>query len=221
VVDWQAHAEREIGRYEDGESRLPDAVDADDRQRQLTRMGNAAGGAGLALLMSGKREEAGRWFASAAQRYRESFADAPPESFGRLLGAVKARLLAGDREGAVRDARWALEQVPADTRSPVGRYAAALSSLVLDDGARARELASALAREDPGAFPRAVADALLALAERDAGAYADSLERVLRSFEERDSYLEDVPVADTVLVLEALAEDRGIAIRPTSALLPE
>ncbi len=58
MVGWDAHVEREIGRYEDGEARLPGLVDADDRQRQLTRMGNAAGGAGLALLMDGRRDEA-------------------------------------------------------------------------------------------------------------------------------------------------------------------
>jgi hypothetical protein len=44
---------------------------------------------------------------------------------------------------------------------------------------------------------------------------------VLRSFEERDAYLEGIPVADTVIVLEALAEPRGIAVRPSSPLLPD
>ena len=34
---------------------------------------------------------------------------------------------------------------------------------------------------------------------------------MLESFETRDSYLEDVPVADTVLVLQALAGRRGMA----------
>ena len=48
-----------MARYEDGEARLPGLADPDDRQRQLTRMGNAAGGAGLALLMDGRRDEAG------------------------------------------------------------------------------------------------------------------------------------------------------------------
>jgi hypothetical protein len=43
---------------------------------------------------------------------------------------------------------------------------------------------------------------------------------VLGSFEERDEYLEDIPVADTVIVLEALAERRGMATRLSSALLP-
>jgi hypothetical protein len=44
---------------------------------------------------------------------------------------------------------------------------------------------------------------------------------VLVSFETREAYLEDVPVADTALVLHALARRRGLAaqLRP-SALLP-
>jgi hypothetical protein len=44
---------------------------------------------------------------------------------------------------------------------------------------------------------------------------------VLESFESRDDYLEDVPVADTVLVLQALARRRDLAIDLSeSALLP-
>ena len=53
-----------------------------------------------------------------------------------------------------------------------------------------------------------------------ARAYRDAAELVLRSFEEREAYLEDVPVADTVLVLEALAERRGLAAGLESPLLP-
>jgi hypothetical protein len=44
---------------------------------------------------------------------------------------------------------------------------------------------------------------------------------VLASFESRDAFLEDVHVADTVLVLDALARDRGIGTEPLSSrLLP-
>jgi hypothetical protein len=44
---------------------------------------------------------------------------------------------------------------------------------------------------------------------------------VLRSFEARDAFLEDVPVADTVLVLDALALERGLDLQPLSSpLLP-
>ena len=43
---------------------------------------------------------------------------------------------------------------------------------------------------------------------------------MLESFETRDEYLEDIPVADTVLVLQALAERRGMAAPLASDLLP-
>ena len=43
---------------------------------------------------------------------------------------------------------------------------------------------------------------------------------MLESFETREAYLEDVPVADTVLVLQALAARRGMAAELESSLLP-
>src|SRR5215468_525060 len=130
---WQAHLEREEARYVDGERRLPDAGDADARQRQLTRLGNASAGAGLALLMLGRRGEAAAALTRAAERYRESFADAPPDSWGRPIGAVKARILAGDWDGAAADSQWTLDAGAATAASPIGRYSAALASLVLAD----------------------------------------------------------------------------------------
>ncbi|HEX2045824.1 MAG TPA: hypothetical protein VHF23_09370 [Gaiellaceae bacterium] len=217
-MDWEDHAEREERRYADGLERLPD--DPDARQKQLVRVAMAATGAGLARLMQRRRAEAAGWFVRSAERFRESFADAPPESWGRPVGAVKARLLAGDVAGAEADARWTLEQGPDGSGSPIGRYAAALAHLVLGDDEAAGELARGLREAGDEMFPRAVADALAGLAGRDRDAYASAAAVVLRSFEERDAYLEDVPVADTVLVLQALAEPRGLAVRLRSALLP-
>ena len=179
----------------------------------------AASAVGLALLMEG-RSDAAEWLSRSADRYRESFAHAPPESWGRLIGALKGRLLAGDRDGARADAAWALEQGPAASESPIGRYAAALAALVLGDDERAAVLASSLRAEPAEAFLRPVADALAALAACDARAYVDAARDTLTSFETRDDYLEDVPVADTVLALEALAEARGIRAGLTSPLLP-
>lgn len=75
-------------------------------------------------------------------------------------------------------------------------------------------------RRARGGFPGAVSEALSGLAAGDAGRYREAVRRVLVSFEERDDYLEDIPVADTVVVLEALAERRGLAARLTSPLLP-
>ena len=90
---------------------------------------------------------------------------------------------------------------------------------MLAEDAEAARLARSLQEADD-AFPGDVADALRGLGDGDPALYAEGLERVLRSFEERDAYLEDVPVADTVLVLEILAERRGFAARPSSALIP-
>ena len=139
-------------------------------------MGNAAGAAGLAELMGGGDGRA--WFARAADRYHQSWEHAPPESWGRPIGAIKARILAGDWNGAADDAR-------ADET-----------------------------------FPSEVADALAFLAADDAVGYVEAVEAVLESFETRDEYLEDMPVADTVLVLQALAARRGMAAKLESELLP-
>ena len=47
-----------------------------------------------------------------------------------------------------------------------------------------------------------------------------AVKEVLESFETRHEYLEDLPVADTVLVLQALAGRRGMAAELSSPLLP-
>jgi hypothetical protein len=214
--DWDAHVQRERERYADGEARLPDEPDA--RQRQLTRLGNAANGAALSLLMAGRTEEAAEWFARAADRWRESSADAPAGSWGRPIGAIKARVLAGDWEGAAADARWALEAGAAEAESPIGRYAAALALVVLERYEEARPHADAIRTRDD--FPAAVGDALAFVCAEDVLGYAEAAEAVLESFETRDEYLEDIPVADTVLVLQALAARRGMAAELSSPLLP-
>ena len=216
--DWAAHLEREEARYRDGEARLPDARDADTRQRQLTRLGNAAGGAGLALLMLRRADEANTWFHRAADRYRESFPDAPPGSWGRPIGAMKSLVLAGDWPAAEDAARWSLEAGAPDADGPIGRYAAALALLVLGDDEEARVHANAVRTRDD--FPEAVGDTLAYLAAQDVVGYAEAVEEVLESFETREEYLEDLPVADTVLVLQTLARRRGLAAELSSPLLP-
>ena len=214
MTDWTGLHERARERYLDGESRLPD--DPDARQRQLTRMGNAAGAAGLSALMSG--DDGREWFARAAERYRQSWEHAPPGSWGRPIGAIKARILAGDWDGAADEARWALEAGAGESESPIGRYAAALASLVLGDWVAAREHANCARTHE--AFPGEVADALAFIAAEDVVGYIEAVEDVLESFEERDEYLEDIPVADTVLVLQALAGRRDMAAQLESELLP-
>jgi len=213
---WDEHVAREVARYEDGDARLPDEPDA--RQRQLTRMGNAAGGAGLALLMAGRGTEASNWFHRAAERYRESIADAPPGSWGRPIGAMKALVLADDWPAAEEAARWGLELGAAESGSPIGRYAAALALLVLGRDRDALIHADVIRTSD--GFPHDVGDALAFLAAGDLVGYTYAVESVLDSFETREEYLEDIPVADTVLVLQALAARRGLALELSSPLLP-
>jgi hypothetical protein len=204
-------------RYADGEARMPE--DADGRQRQLTRLGNAANAAALCLLMLGRDDEAAEWFDRAARRWRESFADAPADSWGRPIGALKARILAGDWAGAAEDAHWALELGAPQAESPVGRYAGVLALLTLDRWEEARPVASSLHGSD--GFPHDVADALRMIAAGDDSiGYINAVESVLDSFESRDGYLEDVPVADTVLVLQALAARRDLVAELDSPLLP-
>jgi len=217
-MDWEAVAAREEARYGDGLRRLSEHPQT--RQKQLVRIAMAAGGAALSRLMQGRRDEAATWLTCSAEHYRESWGAAPPESWGRLIGALKARVLAGDWRRASDDARWALARGPAESASPIGRYAAALAALVLGDDAQAQRLAASLAAEPSEAFPRPVASALVALAAGDRHAYTDAVRAVLTSFEERDAYLDDVPVADTVMVLEAIAGRRDIAARVRSALVP-
>jgi hypothetical protein len=214
VPDWNELRQRAAERYEDGAARIPDEPDA--RQRQLTRMGNAAGAAGLAELMDGR--DGREWFARAAERYRQSWEHAPPESWGRPIGAIKARILAGDWDGAADDARWALEAGAADSESPIGRYAAALAFGVLGEWVDMRVQADSARTHE--IVPSEVADALAYVAAEDVVGYAEAIEAVLESFETRDKYLEDMPVADTVLVLQALAARRGMVVELESELLP-
>jgi hypothetical protein len=216
VTDWQERVGRAAERYEDGLARLPE--EPDERQRQLTRTGNAAWAAGLSLLMLGRREEATSWLLRAAERYRESWEDAPPESWGRPIGAMKCRLLAGDHDGARADASWALAAGAADSASPIGRYAAAMAGLILGEDARAAGLAAGVQGRDD--FPGAVADSLAALAVGDAESYEAAVRALVADFEARKAYLEDIPVADTVLVLQVLAAARGIHVELRSSALP-
>jgi hypothetical protein len=198
--------------------RLPDAADQDARQRQLARMGNAAAGAGLAQLMAGDTSAAREWFARAVDRYRESYGLAPAGSWGRPIGILKARILGNDWKGAETDARWTLDEGAAETESPIGRYAGTLALLVLGRDDEARLLADELRIRDD--FPAPVGDALAFIAAQDPLGYVEAVEAVLESFEKREEYLEDLPVADTVVVLQALAARRDMTAELSSPLVP-
>ena len=199
MADWGELERRAQARYEAAEQPL--------------RRATAAGAAGLAAMMRGS--DGGTWLALSAEEYRASWRDG---SWGRPIGAIKARILAGDWDAAAADARWALQLGAAGSESPIGRYAAALAAAVLGEWDEVRVHADR-ARTDE-TFPTEVADALAFIAAEDVVGYVEAVEDVLESFESRDAYLEDVPVADTVLVLQALAERRGMAAELESHLLP-
>lgn len=202
-MDWRERYERAAERYAAGESREAD-------ERQLVQLGNAAWAAGLCLLELGDREQAGDWLRRAAAAYRRSWdAGAPPDAWGRPIAVLKALLLAGEEHPSNRlllAAEWALDAGAAAAESPIGRYAATLALLVLGREGEATALAATLG----DGFPQDVAAALRALAAGDAVGYAAAAADVRRSFEQRDAFLEDVPVADTALVLDALAVRCGL-----------
>ena len=204
-MDWGLVVERQLGRSREAHGAV--------------LRGNAAYGAALALLMAARPDEAPTWFEQAASAWRESWAEATPTSWGRPIGIVKALLLAGDEERAAAAAEWALSLGTAEADSPIGRYAAALALLTLGRFPEARHVALSIRERDD--FPHDVADALALIAAHDRIGYTEAVESVLASFESREAYLEDVAVADTVLVLQLLAARRGIAEElPQSPVLP-
>jgi hypothetical protein len=200
-VEWRERYERAAARYEAGETRALD-------ERQLVQLGNSAWAAGLSLLMDGDREGAAEWLRRAAARYRESWV-AGSNAWGRPIGAMKALLIAGD--DASDAAQWTLGTCLGISYrdmsvSPIGRYAGVLALLVLGRDEESGDLAATLGE----GFPVDVAAALRALAADDAGAYGRAVVSVRRSFAEREDFLEDVPVCDTALALDALAARRGL-----------
>jgi hypothetical protein len=214
---WQGHVERELGRYREGEGRLVSSVGR-QREQQLMRMGSAAYGAALAHCMQGRRPLARMWFGRAAVAYRRSLEDAEPGSWGRHIAAQKARVLADDVPGAEQDAAWTLELGAAEGDSTAALYAACLSLLALGEDGRAAALGERLLGDET--FPDGAATALAGVASHDGPLYERGIRGLLESFETRDEYLEGVPVADTVLVLQSFAEARGIAVALRSRVLP-
>jgi hypothetical protein len=210
-VDWIPVAAEKRARY--------DRSFGDADERALVRRGNTAYAAGLALLMAGD-PDAAVWLQRAAARWRESWeAGNAADAWGRPVGALKASLLAED-EGGVRDiAAWTLQLESMKAVSPIGRYAATLALLSAGRWAEAGALAESLrARDD---FPHDVAEALASVAAADSDGYSAAIASIVESFEHREEYLEDVPVADTALVLAKLAQRRGIDVPlPESATLP-
>jgi len=167
------------------------------------------------LLLDGEDEAANEALHEVAELYRRSWEEAGPRSFGRLIGMVKAGVLAGD---GGEEAAYVRRELGDEDDTPVASYALALASLVEGDDDRARDAAARM-REGSEPLDR-TADAIEALADRDSDRYAVAVQAIVADFEARDQHLTGVPIADTALVLERLAAKRGIAAHVTSPLLP-
>ena len=171
----------------------------------------AADGDAHRALLAG--EDARLPLRRAANAYRASWEAAPPRSYGRLVGYAKASILAGENP-----APYVREQLHGPVDSPAAGWALALAALADGDDDAARRAADGMLAGSE-AFGRA-AGAVAALARRDRPAYAGMLAAIVTDFERRTEHLTGVPIADTALVLDRLAERRGMAVHPRSALLP-
>jgi hypothetical protein len=179
-------------------------------QDALAREGEAYG-----MLLDGEPERARKPLLDAAELYRRSWEAAGARSYGRLIGMLKAAVLAG---GGGQEAAYLRRQLGPEVDSPVASYALALAALVAGDDEGARAGAAGM-RDDSDAFAR-TAEAIEALADRDGARYAGAVTAIVADFEARDRHLTGVAIADTALVLERIAAGRGIAADLTSTQLP-
>jgi hypothetical protein len=180
-------------------------------QEALSLEGEAYG-----LLLEGRSQEASAMLRRVSDLYRRSWETAPPRSYGRLVGMLKAAILAGDAREAASQARRELGD---EADSPSSWYAVALATLVEGDDKLARRAADGM-HGGSDAFDR-TGDAIAALADRDAERYGQALAAIVADFESRAEHLTGVPIADTALVLQRLADARGIRGGTRSPVLPD
>lgn len=173
-------------------------------------------GDGQRALLAGDGRAAAEAFAAAAELYRGSWEAAPPTGYGRLVGLLKAAILAGAAEREAGYVRDALPTGPND--SATAAYALAIAALVLGEDDKVAPLCATM-RSGSEAFDRTAA-ALAALAGRDREAYRAALTTIIADFAARERHLTGVAIADTGVMLERLAAPRGLATGIESPLLP-
>jgi hypothetical protein len=171
-------------------------------------------------LLRGDATRSRSSFRAAEERYRASWEAAGPRAFGRLIGMLKASILAGQGGHAAAYARAALGETCDEARraSAPASYALALAALAQGDDEAALPAIERM-REGGEAFAR-TADALDALAHDDRDAYAAAVQAIVEDFAAREDHLTGVAFADTAVMLERLAAPRGMAVRPASAVMP-
>jgi hypothetical protein len=189
------------------------------RHQELLTAAIERDGEGQRALMEADGPAAREAFLAAADLYRQSWEEAPPRSYGRLVGMLKAAVLSGDdSRSAAGHARAALAEDPEAESSPTASYALALAALVDGDDEEAGRRGEVM-RGGSEAFDRTAA-AIEALAAGDRAGYAAAAREIVRDFEQRSAHLTGIAIADTALVLERLAEARGMAAGVRSDVLP-
>src|SRR5215217_6174940 len=99
-----------------------------------------ADGEGLRALLDGDVERGRERLGDAVARYRASWELAPPRSYGRLIGMLKAAVILGDAAGAAAYARKAVPEAD----SPPSSYVRAIAALVEGDDAAAAGFAEGM-----------------------------------------------------------------------------
>jgi hypothetical protein len=186
--------------------------------RELMIAAIAAEGVAHAALVAGDSEAARAAYADAVEKYRASWALAPPKSYGRLVGLLKAAVLAGDATAAANEVRTELDGDNDAAGSPVASYVLAVAALILGDDDAVAPLADKM-QPRGGAFER-TATALRALAAGDGPAYAEAVAAIEADFAGRDEHLTGVAIADTAVMLELIAAGRGLGADLDSPLVP-
>lgn len=172
-------------------------------------------GDGYRKLFAGDEITAQKLLRESAAAYRRSWEVAPPRSFGRLVGMLKAAVIAG---GGDEEASYVRSELAREGDSPASWYALGIAALLEGDDGLARRAAAGM-RAGSAAFGRA-ASVLEALADRDRERYAQGVRAIVADFENREDHLTGVRIADTALMFEVLAQRRGLSARPASELLP-
>lgn len=190
----------------------------DGEHRDLMLKAIAAEGEAHVALLADDVDAARAAYARAVEGYRGSWALAPPRSYGRLVGLLKAAVLGGCAGPAAEEVRAALDGDPDASGSPVASYVLAVAALIVGDDAAVGPLADAM-QPRGGAFER-TATALRALAAGDRDAYAEALAAIEADFAAREEHLTGVAIADTAVMLELIAAERGLAARLVSPLVP-
>jgi hypothetical protein len=186
--------------------------------RDLMLAAIATEGEAHAALLAGDTEAARAGYARAVEQYRKSWELAPPKSYGRLVGLVKAAVLSGEPRPAAEYVRATLDGDEDAGGSPVASYARAVAALIVGEDETVAPLADVMVPRG-GAFER-TATALRALAAGDGAAYAAAVGEIAADFAARDEHLTGVAIADTAIMLELIAADRGLAAGVDSPLVP-